>query len=110
MFQVGERVLCVDGSRWGQCPRGSSFQLQYCPNLPTRGVIYTVRALWGEGTVWGADSHLHLVEVINYKNASRHGPVEPVFECIQFVPLKRVETDISIFTQMLVPQRRKVSA
>lgn len=92
MFEINERVLCVDGNRWGSCRHGHPLQLMYCPNLPLTGRIYTVRKIWDKGL-----NHLWLVEITNPGNLSG----EPVFECKQFVPLKRKETDISVFTGML---------
>jgi hypothetical protein len=52
-FHVGQLVACVD-DKWEYSPS----KMEKCPNLPVRGMIYTIRALDAEGDLW-------LEEIVN---------------------------------------------
>jgi hypothetical protein len=95
-YGVGDRVLCVRGG-WGQLPNGHA---TYCPNIPHRGRLYTVRDL---GSLMANDKvFIRLVELVNPIHKDAFGnDIEPVFSPEQFVPVRRTQTDISALRGLL---------
>lgn len=91
----GDRVLCLRGG-FGDFSDSSPVRIAICPNIPRRGGIYHVRELHSELT-------MRLCEIVNPVNS---GGTEPVFYQDRFVPVKRVETDISVFHRIRLRQER----
>lgn len=95
-FHVGQKVVCVDASDTGK----------YSP-WPTHGSlhglcagrVYTVRD-WG---LYRDQPCLWLEEIARPIKSSQHG--ETGFSIYRFRPVVERKTDISVFTEMLVPQR-----
>lgn len=103
MFDVGQRVLCIQ-SGWGEY--GMLVARAQCPNVPVRGQRYTIRTV-GFDSVSGLD-FVRLVEVVNPLvelvvdiSPWRKAMSEPTFDARNFVPIEEHKTDISIFTEML---------
>lgn len=104
-FRVGQQVVCVDAT-WG-CATGSRHQVLCCPNLPTEGLIYTIRSIDSVVAVRGhrATAFIRLVEIAN--PAASNG-TEPYFEAHKYRPLVETKTDISIFKKMLTPASKEL--
>ena len=100
-YGVGDTVLCIKGG-WGSFPNGHD---THCPNIPHRGRLYTVRDL---GALLSNPDKIfiRLVELVNPIHKEAFGnPIEPVFLPEQFVPVKRTQTDISVFIEALSKHR-----
>jgi hypothetical protein len=95
MFQVGQKVVCINGEY--------DFAAKVCvPNLPAKGRIYTVRDLTTEGSGPG----IRLYELVNPSilHSNYPQPVEPAFHPDRFRPVIERKTDITVFTEMLNKQ------
>lgn len=99
MFRVGQKVVCVDASGWR---RGIFI-------YPEQGEKYTVRDV---------EPNAHGVLCIRVEEISQPAALsadmsmycEPLFRASRFRPLIEKKTDISIFTAMLNPSKRRVEA
>jgi len=110
MFSPGQEVLCVkvsDHRRWEEVR-------EFVPHRPRKGRKYVVRDV-EDGFIWSdgqPEQLVRLVEVVNPRCAwhTTPGPriMEMGFPCTWFAPIKRTETDISIFTALLNPANHKV--
>jgi len=90
MFEVGQRVLCVD-DRWVLWVNGVPADPQpsdWC--TPKRGSIYEVAGL---GLMRMEGEVREMIVIAQFGNQG--------WDCRYFVPLKKTETDISVFTAML---------
>lgn len=95
-FVVGQKVVCVIGSR-------RHWSVRY-PEviLPVEGQTYTIRDMIPHAS---GEIGIRLAEVVNpdleigmtYKDGSK----EPMFSHVQFRPVVTRKTDISVFTKML---------
>lgn len=80
MFQVGQKVVCVDPG--------------FFTAFLTRGAIYTVSSVsveWGEDWIGCAETY-----------GGKEG-----WRARRFRPLDEHKTDISIFTAMLTPKKKR---
>jgi hypothetical protein len=103
-WHVGMKVVCIDPT-WGA---SGPLQAEYCPNLPVKGQVYTIRTLECRVVVKreGFAVLIRLEEIhnpINYQG-------EPVFFGKKFRPVQPRKTDISIFTAMLTGSKQKEPA
>lgn len=95
MLKVGQHVVLVRDD-W------HLLTLRDVPNLPKKGVVYTVRWI-GEAPVPGFDLQLRLVEITNplvTPDARKHN-FEPSFVAARFRPLVKLTTEQ--FTAGLTP-------
>jgi hypothetical protein len=92
MFHVGQKVVCVDDSL--------SELRDLNEILPTRGTVYTIRAIVRRGSLC-----FHLVEITNEPYRYQDGFGEVSFKAYRFRPVVERKTDISIFTAMLTPSK-----
>lgn len=95
MLKVGQHVVLVRDT-W------HPLTLRDVPNLPKKGVVYTVRWI-GEAPVPGFDLQLRLVEITNplvFSGARKHN-FEPSFVADRFRPLVKLTTES--FTAGLTP-------
>lgn len=91
MFRVGQRVVCIDGSR-----NPSGFSKFY----PVEGQIYTIRGFHTEPHI--KDVGIFLEEIINPPTKwSDATSCEWPFASKRFRPLVERKTDISMFEEML---------
>lgn len=99
-FRVGQKVVFVDDTpTQSECGPGS----YWLPNWPVLGQVYTIRAFVDDDAVF-------LEEVRNPVREFLHGVSEGSFYCWRFRPVQERKTDISIFTAMLTPNKRRVEA
>ncbi len=99
MFRVGQRVVCIDPT-WGS---SGSLQSAWCPNLPIKDRIYTIRDVV---TFNGyPNGFLRLYEVVNPVK----GRDEPYFEVTKYRPIVERKTDISVFRKLLQPKTEEVT-
>ena len=89
-FYVGQKVCCIDNSLTTGI---------WCGDIPKVGTIYTVRGIEECIFTHVGQAGLILEEIVNAYNA-------PYF-AERFRPLVERETDISIFTKMLIPNKQK---
>ena len=93
-FRVGQRVVCVDPT-WG-C--SGPLQASNCPNLPTKGTVYTVRGLISHNE----NLFLLLAEITNPSVRDLFNRItEAVFEAHKYRPVVERKTDISVFRRLL---------
>lgn len=94
-FHVGQRVVCVDDSRYA---RGHGFEV-----TPVKGSTYTIRDFAEREDGLG----VRLIEIVNPEGNYRWRPglTECTFHIRRFRPVR--DTDISIFTNMLVPTKER---
>jgi hypothetical protein len=97
-FHVGQRVVCVNTCNW---PR-----YEHRPALPTRGGVYTVRAIVSCVADGYDEDGLRLVEIVNPKRrlrwpSGRCQRIELCFRMSRFRPVRT--TSIDVFTRMLEP-------
>ena len=97
-FRVGQRVVCVDTRKWPY--------LADRWTLPTRGVVYTVRAIVPCMADGYAEDGLRLVEIVNPKRmlccpSGRWQRIELCFRMSRFRPVRT--TSIEVFQKMLEP-------
>lgn len=99
MFYIGQKVVCIRDWPPHQHRR------YLCP---TKGSIYTVRALQDIGTA----PSMYLVEIRNspYVFINVPYPIEPAWIRSAFRPLVERKTDISLFTAMLDGAKHVVEA
>ena len=99
MFRVGQKVVCV--VEWSEPVVPGSYS-----DFPRKGCVYTIRELLHVGS----EPSLRLCEIVNppsfYCNIAYH--IEAGWVLWAFRPV--VETDISIFTKMLTPKKRRADA
>jgi hypothetical protein len=94
-FHVGQRVACVDDAGFtGPAFYGSEI-------FPVKGNLYTIRQIASPQ----GEAALHLFEIVNEPREYLIGRVEPYFLARRFRALQRRTTDISIFEELLVPDR-----
>ena len=95
-FRVGQKVVCVDDSppRYNHGPLLLGLPLK-------RATIYTVRGFNPGGYMW-------LEEVVS--GVSPYLDYEGGYLVSRFRPLIEHKTDISVFTEMLIPKRQKIKA
>jgi hypothetical protein len=91
--KVGDKVVCVIETSWWKTPDDEI--------LPQENVEYTIRTI----EVSGADVFLRLVEIVNAPQMYMQGFSECRFIADAFRPITPRQTDISMFTAMLNPQR-----
>lgn len=100
MFQVGQKVVCVDDA----CPAGRRWN----ENPPLcRGLIYTIGRILIDDD---GDLIVHLIELPRSKRSRLQWGNLVGFAARRFRPLIEHKTDISIFTRMLTPKRALTSA
>lgn len=102
MFKIGEEVVCVDDNL------SNGIKMEYL----TKGNIYTVRWI---GMIWhplGGDQL-----TVRLEGIERHTDKETAiffnqpewadmpFRASRFAPLRKKQTDISVFTAMLTPKK-----
>jgi hypothetical protein len=93
MFRVGQKVVCVDDTPY---PDG------YNKLYPVKGSIYTIRGFHTESHI--DDVGIYLEEVVNPPiEWSDSTACEWPFASYRFRPVVERSTDISIFTEMLIP-------
>jgi hypothetical protein len=98
-FHVGQLVACVD-DKWEYSPS----KMEKCPNLPVRGMIYTVRALDAEGAIWlEEEGAVWLEEVVNPPAWFWDDTLfcEPSFYAWRFRPVRT--TNIDVFREIVEP-------
>jgi hypothetical protein len=103
MFNVGQKVECIG------YPPTPKFALYPSAQVPKVGGIYVIRAVndWPDEGV----TRLRFVGLDNsHLLPKMGGRIEPGFNSIYFRPIVERKTDISIFTAMLTPTKRKVLA
>lgn len=94
-FRVGQKVVCIREFRDTRCP--------LTKHWPKLNVVYTIREI----RVSRSDGELyfHLNELVNPVGNFSQGRGEAYFYSRNFRPVVERKTDISIFTEMLAPQR-----
>ena len=102
--KVGQKVVSlVSADKWGD-----NGWREYCPNLPVKNGIYTIRSVQiGASCFDGREMvAIRLVEIHNPKiQTLTLGLREPDFDWKGFAPLSERKTDISIFQKMLGPKQ-----
>lgn len=97
MFRVGQKVVCVAGS--SMHVRASEGYI-----YPTNTDVYTIRGMYRDGS---GNTQLLLQEIKNKPMETNVGTREPGFNARYFRPVVERKTDISIFTAMLNPAKKK---
>lgn len=92
MFRVGQRVVRIGGA-----------QKRFDANYPELGQPYTIRGMYE----WRGKSLLLLAGI---DNTHVMAGIEPGFDSRWFRPVVDRKYDISIFTAMLNPSRKKERA
>lgn len=102
-FRVGQKVVCMNDTfispGWGSVP-----------NRPVRGRVYTIRGIAPQVYANGIALAVLLEEKANYPLVWPNGIYEMPFPAKRFRPAVDKPADISIFTKMLTPTKRLVSA
>jgi hypothetical protein len=101
-FRVGQRVVCVNTSRWPRWLWRFGFKL----TLPKQGGVYTVRAIYAGRADGRNEDGVWLVEIVNptlllKAPNGRLSTTELAFRMSRFRPLRT--TNIDVFTAMLEP-------
>ncbi|RVC47637.1 hypothetical protein EN781_00440 [Mesorhizobium sp. M4A.F.Ca.ET.090.04.2.1] len=96
-WHVGMKVVCVDPT-WGTAT-GHPLQRQYCPNLPEKNAVYTIRTIESDVVVRGHEPEI-LIRLVEIANPTINGG-EARFFASKFRPAQPRKADISIFTAML---------
>lgn len=98
-FQVGQKVVCINDQMNSGRPRHPE-----C-HYPKEGSIYVVRNtdIVSRPLVW-------LCEIRNPEWMTAYGMMEPGFDATHFRAVIERKTDISIFTEMLTPQKQRERA
>jgi hypothetical protein len=99
-FRIGQKVVCI----W-QYSRG----MDDCPSIPQKGQVYTVRG-FSDAPYRPDELAIYLEEVVNPPFDYSPGwdwTGEPSFMACRFRPVVERKTDISIFTEMLGPNKVK---
>jgi hypothetical protein len=108
-FHVGQRVVCVDDD-WDMPPRQDGIPWVDEPCRIKRGRVYTICHMY----VCPLDGFLCLalseVPRTPVGIAVALGVTQLGFRATRFRPIQTRKTDISCFTAMLNPQRKRVSA
>lgn len=105
-FQVGQKVVCVC-AQWQPAPCG-----YLPPYLPKLGCEYTVRSIQPADALEPSVA-LRLHWLINPAMQFLNGYSEPAFSVagsdggLNFRPVVETETDISIFTDLLLPNKSR---
>lgn len=96
-FRVGQKVICIDGSRWPG--RGAGFE-----TYPKEGEVYTIS---GFGP---SDKHcrIYLAEINNPPHNYISGFHPATWATIRFRPLVQKKTSIAIFQALLNPNNEEV--
>lgn len=106
-FRVDQKVICVnDGRPWESWKawldhKWSQFWHPY--TSPKIGSIYTVTNVY---TSFDGELCLELAEITDANPEFW----EPGFFASMFRPVQERKTDISVFTKMLTPKKRRVAA
>lgn len=95
-FRVGQMVVCVN-DRWHR-----DF-LSLHLNVPMKGRIYTIRAIFEPPVA--CQPCLWLEEIVNAPTEWAEGLFEAAFRATRFRPVK--ETSIDIFRQIIAPIERE---
>ena len=95
-FRVGQKVVCIDNSM------APGLQRWHGQTYPEIGPVYTVRAIVLSSSGYEC---LLLAEIVNPIPDGYRG--EGGFEAVRFRPIVERKTDISIFTDMLMPTTPK---
>lgn len=101
-FHVGQRIECIDPKAIYFFPRGGELK---------RSAIYTVRDV---GITVAGGPGVRLYEAILTSGPGQIGIitgkpcVDAFYRASRFRPVVERQTDISIFTDMLIPHREKV--
>lgn len=99
-WHIGMKVVCIKG--------GGHFWQKDAAELE-EGRIYTIRDM--RLNPRSGELNLLLEEVRNLPRLCDNGDFgEPYYGAVRFRPVQTRATDISIFTQMLVPSKDKVQA
>jgi hypothetical protein len=101
MFHIGQRVVCIDDRFPGENGVFDPTFAERCPNLPVRGLIYTVRDFVVPYAGYPGTQGMLLEEIINPPCPYFEGTFEPSFFPSHFRPVNERATDISIFTSAL---------
>ena len=96
-FQVGDKVVRIGGAVRRNLPA----------NYPQIGVVYTIRAI---NVYSDNDVILLLKEIDNSHMVPEYWKIEPGFQACYFRRVTDRETDISIFTDMLIGNKQPVDA
>ena len=91
MFSPGQLVICI-------VDYSTVAPIQGAPNLPAKGVVYTVR----DAVVGHRLPGIRLMEVVNPPVECVEGFLERVFSSRDFRPLDRARLDV--FRRALAPQ------
>jgi|HubBroStandDraft_4_1064222.scaffolds.fasta_scaffold00045_66 hypothetical protein len=107
MFQIGQKVVCVDDSTTDAAGRAS---LQSRGMIwPSKGLVYVVRWVGHWHFNDGPLLAVRVAEIINPVVTWADGDADELaFLASRFRPLIERKTDISIFTEILDTERRKV--
>lgn len=112
-FHVGQKVVCMDADfsvLWHDSMSWSGHGYRP-PQLPILDEIYAIRGIrhfgWGNGEVTLA---IYLQEIMNPIGRFLNEMAEQPFWIGRFRPVIERKTDISIFTEMLTPNKTKVHA
>jgi len=98
---VGQRVECIAKGDWSRT-------MQECPALivPRHGQIYTIREVYRDP--FQGHTAIRLVEIVNPDHLVMKGLIlylEAGWLPHEFRPLDERETDISVFTKLLMPTK-----
>lgn len=87
MFKVGQKVVCVDGSRKPDRKEPDGYRATF----PTTGEIYTIREI--ETCLWDESLAFRLEEIVNEPAplmspaTGKCGMFEPAFRAFRFRPI-----------------------